>query len=79
MADIKRKIPWYASDFKDCLHIQCVASTLYLYLATLTPNVTFGGLLGIATQQYMVRNIHFELKYFWGFFNLITNEFLGQD
>ncbi|XP_022322170.2 sodium-driven chloride bicarbonate exchanger-like isoform X2 [Crassostrea virginica] len=53
IADIKRKIPWYASDFKDCLHIQCVASTLYLYLATLTPNVTFGGLLGIATQQYM--------------------------
>lgn len=53
IADIKRKIPWYASDFKDCLHIQCVASTLYLYLATLTPNVTFGGLLGLATNQYM--------------------------
>lgn len=53
VADIKRKIPWYASDFKDCLHIQCVASTLYLYLATLTPNVTFGGLLGLATNQYM--------------------------
>ncbi|XP_056012278.1 sodium bicarbonate cotransporter 3-like isoform X2 [Ostrea edulis] len=51
--DVKRKIPWYASDFKDCLHIQCVASTLYLYLATLTPNVTFGGLLGLATNQYM--------------------------
>ncbi len=54
VADIKRKIPWYGSDFKDCLHIQCVASVIFLYLATLTPNVTFGGLLGQATDQYMV-------------------------
>ncbi|XP_052812652.1 electrogenic sodium bicarbonate cotransporter 1-like [Mya arenaria] len=53
IADIKRKIPYYGSDFKDCLHIQCVASTIFLFLATLTPNVTFGGLLGQATQQYM--------------------------
>ncbi|XP_055869430.1 sodium bicarbonate cotransporter 3-like isoform X3 [Biomphalaria glabrata] len=53
IADIKRKLPWYPSDFKDCLHIQCVASVIFLYLATLTPNVTFGGLLGQATEQYM--------------------------
>ncbi|CAL1539317.1 unnamed protein product [Lymnaea stagnalis] len=53
ITDIKRKIPWYASDFKDSLHIQCFASIIYLYLATLTPNVTFGGLLGQATDQYM--------------------------
>ncbi|XP_076459055.1 LOW QUALITY PROTEIN: electroneutral sodium bicarbonate exchanger 1-like [Babylonia areolata] len=51
--DVKRKLPWYASDFKDGLHIQCVASIIFLYLATLTPNVTFGGLLGQATDQYM--------------------------
>ena len=55
VADIKRKLPWYISDFKDSLHIQCVASIIFLYLATLTPNVTFGGLLGQATDQYMVR------------------------
>ncbi|KAH9523267.1 hypothetical protein Btru_066239 [Bulinus truncatus] len=53
IADIKRKLPWYPSDFKDSLHIQCVASIIFLYLATLTPNVTFGGLLGQATEQYM--------------------------
>lgn len=53
IADIKRKLPWYGSDFKDCLHIQCVASVIFLFLATLTPNVTFGGLLGQATDQYM--------------------------
>lgn len=51
--DVKRKLPWYFSDFKDALHIQCVASFFFLFLATLTPNVTFGGLLGIATEQYM--------------------------
>ena len=58
IADIKRKVPWYPSDFKDALHIQCVASTIFLFLATLTPNVTFGGLLGIATDQYMVCKLY---------------------
>ncbi|XP_076452517.1 electroneutral sodium bicarbonate exchanger 1-like [Babylonia areolata] len=53
IADVKRKLPWYGSDFKDAMHIQCVASIIFLYLATLTPNVTFGGLLGQATDQYM--------------------------
>ncbi|CAL1549175.1 unnamed protein product, partial [Lymnaea stagnalis] len=53
--DVKRKLPWYLSDFKDCLHVQCLASTIFLFLATLTPNVTFGGLLGQETEQYMVR------------------------
>ncbi|XP_059143342.1 electroneutral sodium bicarbonate exchanger 1-like [Physella acuta] len=53
IADIKRKLPWYGSDFRDCLHVQCFASTIFLFLATLTPNVTFGGLLGQGTEQYM--------------------------
>ncbi|WAR09936.1 S4A8-like protein [Mya arenaria] len=51
--DIKRKLPWYLSDYKDALHIQCVASFFFLFLATLTPNVTFGGLLTQATDDYM--------------------------
>ncbi|CAG2239630.1 NCBE [Mytilus edulis] len=51
--DVKRKIPHYPSDFKDSLHIQCFASFVYVFLGTLTPNVTFGGLLGQATDQYM--------------------------
>ncbi|KAK6166324.1 hypothetical protein SNE40_023048 [Patella caerulea] len=51
--DIKRKAPWYLSDYKDALHIQCLASFVYIFLATLTPNVTFGGILGIQTDQYM--------------------------
>ncbi|XP_076087744.1 electrogenic sodium bicarbonate cotransporter 1-like [Mytilus galloprovincialis] len=53
IADVKRKLPHYKSDFTDSLHIQCVASFIYLFLATLTPNVTFGGLLSTATEGYM--------------------------
>ncbi|CAL1539654.1 unnamed protein product [Lymnaea stagnalis] len=51
--DIKRKLPWYVSDYTDALHIQCLASFVYIFLATLTPNVTFGGMLGQETDQYM--------------------------
>ncbi|KAH3715008.1 sodium bicarbonate cotransporter 3-like [Dreissena polymorpha] len=51
--DIKRKLPWYLSDFKDGIHVQCLASFIYVFLGTFTPNVTFGGLLGQATDQYM--------------------------
>lgn len=51
--DIKRKAPWYWSDWKDGVHIQCLAAFIYVFLGTFTPNVTFGGLLGQATDQYM--------------------------
>ena len=47
--DIKRKKPWYASDFKDAFAMQSVASYIFLYFACLTPIVTFGGLLSDAT------------------------------
>ncbi|CAC5404016.1 SLC4A4 [Mytilus coruscus] len=51
--DVKRKIPFYVSDFKDGLHIQCIGAILFMYLATLTPNITFGALLGQETDQHM--------------------------
>ncbi|XP_059171340.1 electrogenic sodium bicarbonate cotransporter 1-like [Physella acuta] len=51
--DIKRKLPHYVSDYTDAIHIQCLASFVYIFLATLTPNVTFGGMLGQETDQYM--------------------------
>ncbi|KAJ2944546.1 hypothetical protein O0L34_g3894 [Tuta absoluta] len=53
MNDIKRKVPWYWSDFKDALAIQCVASWIFLYFACLSPIITFGGLLGEATGKNM--------------------------
>ncbi|XP_014880940.1 electroneutral sodium bicarbonate exchanger 1-like [Poecilia latipinna] len=48
--DIKRKAPFYVSDFKDGLSLQCVASFLFLYCACMSPVITFGGLLGEATE-----------------------------
>ncbi|XP_075880697.1 electroneutral sodium bicarbonate exchanger 1 isoform X4 [Nelusetta ayraudi] len=48
--DIKRKIPFYLSDYKDGMSLQCVASFLFLYCACMSPVITFGGLLGEATE-----------------------------
>ena len=45
--DIKRKKPFYISDFKDALSLQCIASYFFIYFACLTPIITFGGLLGV--------------------------------
>ncbi|KAH6939873.1 hypothetical protein HPB50_021919 [Hyalomma asiaticum] len=52
--DIKRKAPWYLSDFKDAIALQSIASVFFLYFACLTPIITFGGLLGSATEQRIV-------------------------
>ena len=49
-----RKAPWYFSDFKDALHLQCLASFFFMYFACLTPIVTFGGLLDTATDHNIV-------------------------
>ncbi|CAH1249095.1 SLC4A10 [Branchiostoma lanceolatum] len=50
--DIKRKAPHYLSDFRDGLNLQCLSSVLFLYFACITPVITFGGLLGDATDNY---------------------------
>ncbi|KAK1174319.1 hypothetical protein AOXY_G1331 [Acipenser oxyrinchus oxyrinchus] len=49
--DIKRKIPFFASDFYDALSIQSLSAVLFIYLATVTNAITFGGLLGDATEN----------------------------
>ncbi|XP_025156325.1 sodium bicarbonate cotransporter 3 isoform X12 [Harpegnathos saltator] len=51
--DVKRKVPFYWSDFKDALALQCVASFIFLYFACLSPIITFGGLLSEATGKNM--------------------------
>ncbi|CAJ1069966.1 electrogenic sodium bicarbonate cotransporter 4 isoform X10 [Xyrichtys novacula] len=50
--DIKRKIPWYCSDIYDGLHIQSISAVLFIYLGCITNAITFGGLLGDATDNY---------------------------
>ncbi|XP_010290949.1 PREDICTED: electrogenic sodium bicarbonate cotransporter 1-like, partial [Phaethon lepturus] len=51
LQDIRRKAPWYGSDFYDALHPQCLSAVLYIYLATVTNAITFGGMLGDATAN----------------------------
>lgn len=53
MNDLKRKIPFYWSDIKDALAMQCIASWIFLYFACLSPIITFGGLLSEATGKNM--------------------------
>lgn len=53
LADIRRKAPWYLSDFTDSVNLQCVATFCFMYFALLAPIVTFGGLLEEATHQRM--------------------------
>ncbi|XP_063055663.1 sodium bicarbonate cotransporter 3 isoform X5 [Engraulis encrasicolus] len=48
--DVKRKCPFYWSDIRDALSLQCLASILFLYCACMSPVITFGGLLGEATK-----------------------------
>uniref|UniRef100_H3BZC2 Anion exchange protein n=1 Tax=Tetraodon nigroviridis TaxID=99883 RepID=H3BZC2_TETNG len=49
--DVKRKLPFFASDFYDALHIQALSTILFIYLGTVTNAITFGGLLGDATEN----------------------------
>ncbi|XP_072561778.1 sodium bicarbonate cotransporter 3-like isoform X8 [Paramormyrops kingsleyae] len=48
--DVKRKAPFYWTDLRDALSLQCLASILFLYCACMSPVITFGGLLGEATK-----------------------------
>ncbi|XP_056314338.1 solute carrier family 4 member 4a isoform X2 [Danio aesculapii] len=49
--DVKRKAPFFFSDFYDSLHIQSLSAILFIYLGTVTNAITFGGLLGDATEN----------------------------
>ncbi|XP_053181891.1 solute carrier family 4 member 4a isoform X6 [Scomber japonicus] len=49
--DIKRKLPFFFSDFTDAFHIQALSAILFIYLGTVTNAITFGGLLGDATEN----------------------------
>jgi sodium bicarbonate transporter 10 len=58
MQDIKRKAPWYFSDFKDALHPQCIPAVGFLYFACLAPIITFGG----KSDQKLYFHLSFILK-----------------
>ncbi|CAH0401805.1 unnamed protein product [Chilo suppressalis] len=48
--DIKRRYPFYVSDFTDALNGQCAAATIFMYFAALSSAITFGGLLAEKTH-----------------------------
>uniref|UniRef100_A0A8C5BD44 Anion exchange protein n=1 Tax=Gadus morhua TaxID=8049 RepID=A0A8C5BD44_GADMO len=50
--DIKRKLPWVFSDFYEGFHLQSISAVLFIYLGCITNAITFGGLLGDATDNY---------------------------
>ncbi|KAK1875285.1 Anion exchange protein 2 [Dissostichus eleginoides] len=48
--DVKRRYPQYLSDIRDALNAQCMAAIIFIYFASLSPAITFGGLLGEKTE-----------------------------
>ncbi|CAM4906352.1 unnamed protein product [Rotaria socialis] len=51
--DLKRKTPFYLSDFTDAISFQSIGAIIFLYFACLSPIITFGGLLSRATDNNM--------------------------
>ncbi|NXL40404.1 S4A8 protein, partial [Glaucidium brasilianum] len=51
--DVKRKAPWFWSDFWDGLRLQCLASFLFLYCTCMFHVITFGWLLGEVTDGHI--------------------------
>ena len=51
--DIKRRFPFYLSDFKDAFDVHCLPAIIFVYFACLAPAITFGGLLSEKTNTWM--------------------------
>jgi hypothetical protein len=49
--DVRRRYPKYLSDFKDALNLQCLAAIFFIYFTSLSPTITFGGLLSKSLSQ----------------------------
>jgi len=52
-SDIKRKLPFYVSEFKDGFNIKTLSTSLFMFFACTAPAVAFGGLLGLSTGGQM--------------------------
>lgn len=49
--DLKRRYPYYKSDFLDGLNMQCIAATVFMYFAAVSGAIAFGGLTGDKTDN----------------------------
>lgn len=50
-SDLARKLPYYASDFKDGLNTKSLGAILFLYFAALANAIAFGALTGLLTDN----------------------------
>jgi hypothetical protein len=50
IADVRRRLPFYASDLVDGLNVKGLATILFLFFACLAPSIAFGGLLEFLTE-----------------------------
>ncbi len=71
--DVKRKLPFFISDFKDALNFQCLASFIFLFLASLAPTIIFGGIMGESVDHWMVCLFVLDSSYGLLFFILRKN------
>ncbi|MFQ5731136.1 MAG: PTS sugar transporter subunit IIA [Planctomycetaceae bacterium] len=51
IADVQRRFPHFAADFRDGFHPKCLSSILFLFFACLAPAVTFGGVMATMTGE----------------------------
>lgn len=50
IADLRRRLPFYKSDFLDGFKSKSIGSSLFLFFACLAPAIAFGGLLSVLTE-----------------------------
>ncbi|MGI9430196.1 MAG: PTS sugar transporter subunit IIA, partial [Bythopirellula sp.] len=48
--DLQRRLPHYIDDFRQGFQSKCISSIVFLFFACLAPAVTFGGIMGLATD-----------------------------
>ncbi|XP_071822453.1 band 3 anion transport protein-like isoform X3 [Apostichopus japonicus] len=51
--DVRRRLPQYWSDIRDGLNFHCLATFFFVFLACVAPAITFGGILGEKTDNWM--------------------------
>lgn len=51
--DIKRRYPNYIGDITDAFDIHCLAAIVFVYIASLAPAITFGGILSEKTGGWI--------------------------
>lgn len=73
--DIKRKAPFYPSDFTDGFNLKCLLAIIFVWISFFTQTITFGALLSEETNQLLGV---VEMCYATFFSGIIFSLFGGQ-